>query len=403
VKNSPINRVRFKLADPTTQLVETIDIGCHKFRCSACVLPGQDPQEKTQKVCQDRINLLQKPDYLFASLFDGHGPNGEEVVKFCDNFTSRAFQSESLTPTKISEFLEDLFLQCDDDLIEKSTKINTFDSGTTAIILIVSNLGLHIGSVGDSRAVLATLPRQSAPVGKFKSRKSFQTDFVPSRSIDCLQLTIDQKPNLEEEMTRILKSGGVVAKALNSKGQPHGQYRVFQAGKNIPGLPMSRSLGDVAGKQVGVLPDPIIDHFPILSFWDQFIVIASDGVWDVMSNEEVAAFLETFRKRCLNYVTDPFEETIFTNHCTPARLLAEEARLRWMNLCCEERATVDDISVIVLEITSNELGEDCSASYLATTTRSSSKTLGSVVEVHSDMISFKAGDFRSTVTNFEHI
>ena len=401
-KSSPTNRIKLKLADPIKQQVHSAEIGNYKFTCSACVFPGQDPHESSIKDCQDSVNVISKPDYLLATLFDGHGPKGDEVVKFCETFMASSFLNESFTPVGLPEYLEDLFLQCDDDLVSPSQNISTYGSGTTAIALVFSELGLHVASVGDSRAILATLPNKSVLAPRVKPEGKFKTDFVPARAIEALQLTIDQKPNLEAEMTRIVKSGGVVAKALNMQGEPHGEYRVFQAGKDFPALAMSRSLGDVAGKQVGVIAEPVIDHFPILPFVDQFVVLASDGVWDVMSNQEVASFLETFRKRCMDRVVDPFEDTVFTSQCTPARLLAEEARLRWMNLCNDESGNIDDISVVVVEILSNELGEECKTSHLAGTTRSSSKNLGSVIEIHSDMITIKSGNTRSTITDFEH-
>jgi len=53
-----------------------------------------------------------------------------------------------------------------------------------------------------------------------------------------------------------------------------------------PGLAMSRSLGDKSGREVGVISDPEIFEI-ILKEEDKFIVIASDGVWEFLSNAEV--------------------------------------------------------------------------------------------------------------------
>jgi serine/threonine protein phosphatase PrpC len=61
---------------------------------------------------------------------------------------------------------------------------------------------------------------------------------------------------------------------------------------------MSRSLGDVLAKKAGVIAEPELSTFTydaespeqqgVVPKW---IVLASDGVWDVMSNEQVAQFL----------------------------------------------------------------------------------------------------------------
>ena len=57
--------------------------------------------------------------------------------------------------------------------------------------------------------------------------------------------------------------------------------------RNIPGLAMSRSLGDYLIQEEGVTHEPVIEHFTIYSN-DLVLVVASDGVWDIMSSSEVA-------------------------------------------------------------------------------------------------------------------
>jgi len=50
---------------------------------------------------------------------------------------------------------------------------------------------------------------------------------------------------------------------------------------------MSRSMGDYVAQSVGVIPDPEINIYDIC-LDDRFMIIASDGVWEFLSNEEVA-------------------------------------------------------------------------------------------------------------------
>lgn len=66
-----------------------------------------------------------------------------------------------------------------------------------------------------------------------------------------------------------------------------GPQRVWLAHEDVPGLAMSRSLGDYVAQSVGVIPDPEILEYEITPD-DLFLVIASDGVWEFMPNEEVA-------------------------------------------------------------------------------------------------------------------
>ena len=50
---------------------------------------------------------------------------------------------------------------------------------------------------------------------------------------------------------------------------------------------MTRSIGDMAAASVGVTAEPEIKVFPNLSPRDKFLVIASDGIWDRLSNQEI--------------------------------------------------------------------------------------------------------------------
>lgn len=50
---------------------------------------------------------------------------------------------------------------------------------------------------------------------------------------------------------------------------------------------MSRSFGDRVAHSVGVSAEPETEEFT-LGLNDKFIVIASDGVWEFLSNEDVA-------------------------------------------------------------------------------------------------------------------
>ena len=50
---------------------------------------------------------------------------------------------------------------------------------------------------------------------------------------------------------------------------------------NRPGLAMSRSIGDEIGRKIGVISTPIVTVYELQEGFDYFIVLASDGIWDV--------------------------------------------------------------------------------------------------------------------------
>ncbi|MED6187111.1 hypothetical protein PIB30_073272 [Stylosanthes scabra] len=120
---------------------------------------------------------------------------------------------------------------------------------------------LIISNLGDSRAVLAT----TSDCG----------------ILSALQLTTDMKPNLPKEAERIMESRGRV---FCLEDEP-GVYRVWMPNGKTPGLAISRALGDYCVKDFGLISVPEVTQRKLNSR-DQFLILASDGVWDVISNQE---------------------------------------------------------------------------------------------------------------------
>ena len=69
-------------------------------------------------------------------------------------------------------------------------------------------------------------------------------------------------------------------------GEGCGPYRVWIKGKDYPGLAMSRSIGDLKGKEVGVIPNPGILEYDLNSS-TRFVIACSDGVFEFMNNQSV--------------------------------------------------------------------------------------------------------------------
>ncbi len=105
----------------------------------------------------------------------------------------------------------------------------------------------------------------------------------------------DHKPELKDEAERVLKSGGRIDSFRDyyNNGEPIGPLRVWLSTEEIPGLAMTRSFGDRVAHSVGVSADPEVLEFT-LGVHDKFLVIASDGVWEFLSNEDVAEIVYPF-------------------------------------------------------------------------------------------------------------
>ncbi|XP_068639823.1 probable protein phosphatase 2C 1 [Aristolochia californica] len=247
-------------------------------------------------------------DSIFCGVFDGHGPHGHLVArkvrdalplklllsKRSHNLRANkevttcfkkkvdmesrehvASAKDSISEDPLLHMWRNAFLKSfkamDKDL-RSHPAVDCFCSGSTAVTLVKQGSNLFIGNIGDSRAVLG-------------SRGS-------GESMVAVQLTVDLKPDLPREAERIKKCRGRV---FALQDEPEVQ-RVWLPFDDAPGLAMARAFGDFCLKDYGVISIPEFSH-RVLTEKDQFVVLASDGVWDVLSNEEVVDIVSTAPSR----------------------------------------------------------------------------------------------------------
>lgn len=185
----------------------------------------------------------------FAGVFDGHGPWGRGAAKFASTRLPQLLAAKTAgaggSERKRLRALREAVL--DVDTAMRDMEQSGFDaslSGTTACCALVVGRRVLVASTGDSRCVVA----RRAPDG--------QLEVVP--------LTWDAKPSLPEERKRIAASGGVVKQLLDECGQRVGAHRVFSHGDDVlPGLAMSRSLGDLYAHSVGVSAEPVLNTYTL--------------------------------------------------------------------------------------------------------------------------------------------
>ena len=139
-------------------------------------------------------------------------------------------------------------------------------SGTCACLVFIKDDICTIANLGDSRAVLCRT----------------------NKDINAIELSWDHKPTRKDEKSRILLNGGKVEK-LNYNGDWFGPYRVW-IDEEGPGYGMTRTLGDIYSKKIGLISKPEIEHIKLKKS-DQFIILASDGLWEVMSSAEAVGFV----------------------------------------------------------------------------------------------------------------
>jgi len=253
-----------------------------KLRCHVESWPGLKKSLTDRHVDAEPMGELG----VLYSVLDGHfqsnSANGAAVAEYASKMLPKhvmeSFRKLKVQPAsrdeKLRMALRDAFLATDKEVLEQAERKKTENIGSSGLVLCVHGnpkvpntpLRLVVAHVGSCRAVLC-------------------------RGGDAVALSEDHRPTRTDEKKRIERGGGLV---LQVKGQwrmcvsanPHSlnkaQRREFQ------GLDVSRSLGDTYFKtpvQLSVAePECVI--MPV-NEKDLFIVLATDGVWEKLSNQEV--------------------------------------------------------------------------------------------------------------------
>lgn len=358
-------RIHVNLTEPTMAFSQPVSLGKWKAWASGnlysgCILGGLDPRGR-EKTCQDMVFLEMFPGFTLAGVMDGHGPKGDLVVSYCKKFVydyCQARQAEAVSDP--SSFLTLLTEDCDKSLQRSDCIVDCLASGSTAVFMLCCRDVVYFASVGDSRGILATTsppeissatqpPRgeDRALLHEIKVRRSIASD----TELNAVQMTVDQKPEDPEELERIQRAGGMVMRLEDENGKRVGPYRVWKVENMYPGIAMSRSLGDRLAHEVGVISTPIVTNRTLKEGEDFFIVIGSDGIWDVMENQEVCDFIEAFRQKCVrNIRTSSYVDVVEPINVCISHLLCEEARARWLSVVEAEDVQIDDISCLVVEL-----------------------------------------------------
>ena len=113
--------------------------------------------------------------------------------------------------------------------------------------------------------------------------------------IGCIAtaLSRDHKPDDPDEAKVINAKNGRIDSYRDQLGNQIGPMRVWLKSEDIPGLAMTRSFGDAIAARVGVNAVPEIKEFTLTTD-DKIIVLASDGVWEFLENQEVANIVYPF-------------------------------------------------------------------------------------------------------------
>lgn len=213
---------------------------------------AHDQNSTHRKTMEDAHIILDNfggvPQQGFFAIYDGHMGRG------CVDFLAAYFHENLLHALQMSDpltALRNTFLQTDEQISQYRQQSNIGNSGSTAVTVLVQNKSnskyIHVANVGDTRGVLI-------------------------RNGNALQITKEHKATEETELNRLKQLGVFVSQ-----------------GKVAGILSVSRAFGDLDLKQ-WINAEPSLQTITAGPN-DSHIILACDGVWDVLSSQEVAAFV----------------------------------------------------------------------------------------------------------------
>ncbi|XP_057511030.1 protein phosphatase 2C 37-like [Actinidia eriantha] len=173
--------------------------------------------------------------------------------------------------------------------------------GSTAVVAVVTPEKIVVSNCGDSRAVLC-------------------------RNGVAIPLSSDHKPDRPDELNRIETAGGRV---------------IYWDGPRVLGvLAMSRAIGDNYLKPF-VIPEPEVTVTDRTAD-DEFLILASDGLWDVVSNETACGVA----RMCLQ---SPGSEVNFSSGGDTSDEACSDASILLTKLALARHST-DNVSVVVVDL-----------------------------------------------------
>lgn len=236
------------------------------------------------------IEILDSKSCAFFGVFDGTvGDFASDTVKdlvipalresasfkelFAPTNGRKLSAPEVATDRLLEHAARDMYASTDTALLAACAESKQHYATCTSVTLMVLGYTLVVGHLGDSRIVIGKEDFEGKLVGEL--------------------VTMDHKPDQEVERARIEQCGGMVERLQNHNNKPFIRGGDFMMRKALGEQPMqlqySRAFGGKDLKMFGLssVPDVRIIRMGTAAYRQvRFAILASDGLWDVMSSQQ---------------------------------------------------------------------------------------------------------------------
>lgn len=311
-------------------------------------MPGKRIRMEDCTVCQSYKSAV------LIAVCDGHGDDGL-VSQFVAERLVTALDEQRIIELLEYESAERWQDTCKDVCVstDDALRFANLQGGSVAVLVVVLAKHIVVANVGDCRCILVQFKAEKVNELVDATKKMSVSETQAGAVSDSWHniysvkaLSNDHKPNLPGEKDRVEKSGlSVMQEMVQENGQELVIHKINLSEGNRLGC--SRAFGDFEYKassnldseaQAVIAVPEVIVHSRCLE--DAFVVVACDGVWDVMSNDDVAMFVTV---RLVEYCSST--DSSVTAAILP--VIGDELLVECLN-----RGAVDNLSVVVAALSS---------------------------------------------------
>eukprot|EP00927_Polykrikos_kofoidii_P077624 TRINITY_DN74551_c0_g1_i1.p1 TRINITY_DN74551_c0_g1~~TRINITY_DN74551_c0_g1_i1.p1 ORF type:complete len:489 (-),score=75.50 TRINITY_DN74551_c0_g1_i1:416-1882(-) len=326
-----------------------VGLGCRAGSQPSTPRPNQD----------DCFFVSLKDRFRVFGVIDGHGANGHFVAAEVRNVLMRTLidkiplrQKNEIGPSveKLTQVVQAAFATVQNRLLGSSSgKLDAKLSGASACV-VVHDLEEHqlvVAWLGNCRCIAGQLRDKTVEKGCASEDGFSRSSKRVRQRLTVVPVTQDHTTFDDRERARVEASFAELrtapASAVVPHGRPYAPVEIFVRGEDWPGIPLTRCAGNFLAQTIGVSRTPSVVSLPAKdecgteSF--KLLVIASDGLWNVLSENDIISILGDSDKEALAYTTN---------------FLVEKANRIWTAREDTTMQVADDLTVLVAWMSSRQ-------------------------------------------------